>query len=101
MASNCYRLINNLIRLQDSDTFYCSYNNAAFFATSGAPGLSGLNSSRSSEISRSDAIDLYRLNVMNFEWVRISARLFANVYSLIKYNFRPPVQTSSSIMSEV
>ncbi|EJW87247.1 hypothetical protein WUBG_01844 [Wuchereria bancrofti] len=50
-----------------------SYNNAAFFATSGAPGLSGLNSSRSSEISRSDAIDLYR----------------------------PPVQTSSSIMSEV
>ncbi|VIO94140.1 Uncharacterized protein BM_BM5199 [Brugia malayi] len=50
-----------------------SYNNAAFFATSGAPGLIGLNSSRSSEISRSDAIDLYR----------------------------PPVQTSSSIMSEV
>uniref|UniRef100_A0A0R3S7F1 Conserved plasma membrane protein n=1 Tax=Elaeophora elaphi TaxID=1147741 RepID=A0A0R3S7F1_9BILA len=50
-----------------------SYNNAAFFATSGAPGLAGLNSSRSSEISRSDAIDLYR----------------------------PPVQTSSSIMSEV
>ncbi|EFO24361.2 hypothetical protein LOAG_04125 [Loa loa] len=50
-----------------------SYNNAAFFATSGAPGLSGLSSSRSSEISRSDAIDLYR----------------------------PPVQTSSSIMSEV
>ncbi|VBB25225.1 unnamed protein product [Acanthocheilonema viteae] len=50
-----------------------SYNNAAFFATSGAPGLTGLNSSRSSEISRSDAIDLYR----------------------------PSVQTSSSIMSEV
>uniref|UniRef100_A0A915PCS2 Uncharacterized protein n=1 Tax=Setaria digitata TaxID=48799 RepID=A0A915PCS2_9BILA len=50
-----------------------SYNNAAFFATSSAPGLSGLNSSRSSEISRSDAIDLYR----------------------------PPVHTSSSVMSEV
>ncbi|VDK68407.1 unnamed protein product [Litomosoides sigmodontis] len=48
------------------------YNNAAYFATSTAPGPNGLNSS-SSEISRSDAIDLYR----------------------------PPVQTSSSIMSEV
>ncbi|VDK65548.1 unnamed protein product [Onchocerca ochengi] len=50
-----------------------SYNNAAFFATSGASAVGGLNSSRSSEISRSDAIDLYR----------------------------PSVQTSSSIMSEV
>ncbi|VDK57127.1 unnamed protein product [Gongylonema pulchrum] len=40
-----------------------SYNNAAFFATSGATGLGGLNSSRSSEISRSEAIDLYRFAV--------------------------------------
>ncbi|VDM97930.1 unnamed protein product [Thelazia callipaeda] len=50
-----------------------SYNNAAFFATSGAPGIGGLGSSKSSEISRSDAIDLYR----------------------------PSLLTSSSIMSEV
>uniref|UniRef100_A0A915CAQ9 Uncharacterized protein n=1 Tax=Parascaris univalens TaxID=6257 RepID=A0A915CAQ9_PARUN len=50
-----------------------SYNNAAYFATSGIATAPGMNSSRSSEISRSDAIDLYK----------------------------PTMHTSSSIMSEV
>uniref|UniRef100_A0A915CBG4 Uncharacterized protein n=1 Tax=Parascaris univalens TaxID=6257 RepID=A0A915CBG4_PARUN len=49
------------------------YNNAAYFATSGIATAPGMNSSRSSEISRSDAIDLYK----------------------------PTMHTSSSIMSEV
>uniref|UniRef100_A0A158R412 Transmembrane protein n=1 Tax=Syphacia muris TaxID=451379 RepID=A0A158R412_9BILA len=49
-----------------------SYNNAAYFAGSGNS-QPGLNSSRSSEISRCDAIDLYK----------------------------PVVHTSSSVMSEV
>lgn len=40
--------------------FDCSYNNAAYFATSGIAAAPGMNSSRSSEISRSDAIDLYK-----------------------------------------
>ncbi|CAG9534386.1 unnamed protein product [Cercopithifilaria johnstoni] len=62
-----------ILSLPANDDHSTSYNNAAFFATSGAPGLTGLNSSRSSEISRSDAIDLYR----------------------------PSMQASSSIMSEV
>ncbi|VDK18544.1 unnamed protein product [Anisakis simplex] len=50
-----------------------SYNNAAYFATTGTVGAPGVNSSRSSEISRCDAIDLYK----------------------------PALHTSSSIMSEV
>ncbi|KAK0394190.1 hypothetical protein QR680_000612 [Steinernema hermaphroditum] len=37
-----------------------SYNNAAFFATSGAIHQPGLNSTRSSDISRIDAMDLYK-----------------------------------------
>ncbi|TMS32309.1 hypothetical protein L596_000170 [Steinernema carpocapsae] len=40
-----------------------SYNNAAFFATSGATHQPGLNSTRSSDISRIDAMDLYKPNI--------------------------------------
>uniref|UniRef100_A0A1I7YL86 ABC transmembrane type-1 domain-containing protein n=1 Tax=Steinernema glaseri TaxID=37863 RepID=A0A1I7YL86_9BILA len=42
-----------------------SYNNAAFFATSGAAHQPGLNSTRSSDISRIDAMDLYKPSSAN------------------------------------